>query len=758
MKSPERSTLPCYKATMKERNETRIFEPNGTVASSSHLSKETLLDCDRYCSRHNFLYSLARSFQQTTITHRSMTKTTAMDRVEVVDDNIAEREEIDHVQHSLDDHLRSATGTTRLFHTNTNVKTKKTPKELQLSKAQNFLVKLHNMLQDATSKGFDHIISWSKHQSDHETNLSGSGPAVSSFSSSFVIHQPQLMPPILSQYFRSSLYKSFCRRLQEHNFTRKNNVVTRKSTITKRRYSSYPLPSLPRTISIGSNTGLVKQDTSTMIPTSVTTTAATTPATARLKQMEQELRTLKADLTKTPQGRTIIAASSTSTIDTVTARTASNTVSVVPVSSLNGIATIDTARTKSDAAAVTAQSNRLNRMEQELQTLKADLTKALQAVEDREELCIAGGNGSMGPDGDFDSTAAGTNMLNEAIANALQDKRQPDAMIVEPNPNVAIISDATSCSNSSSSNINKRKFRGNDEEEEHKEDKDHSFFDEYDNQAAHFGLIVRHSKEAMDDTKDDEQKEQQDEDDNNDNVSVLSLSTIGEGGVLEFQTQLHETESRVTNMFEGQIRALQQEVALRRQREELQELLLQQYRQQEFHFNRLQHHGPPPQPRHHNHVAAALPALIYQKTIWSERCKVLIQYVLSNNGQIPPPDYENIADGFHLGRWVAIQQQFGIRLLSVQHIQELESIPTWTWTNNNATSSNSKDADEEDSQQEIIEEKKNNNENENENENDNNTVNEMAHTNFVARGSYTDALQMIMADSEQTYSIDSFFK
>jgi len=66
-------------------------------------------------------------------------------------------------------------------------------------------------------------------------------------------------------------------------------------------------------------------------------------------------------------------------------------------------------------------SKRLKRMEQELRTLKADL-KALQAVEDRGELFIADGNGSMGPDGEFDSTAAGTNMLNEA--SALQDKTQ----------------------------------------------------------------------------------------------------------------------------------------------------------------------------------------------------------------------------------------------------------------------------------------------------------------------------------------------
>ena len=99
---------------------------------------------------------------------------------------------------------------------------KKTTKDLQVTKAHSFLLKLHNMLQDAKSKGFDHIISWSKHKSDHEKNLtgSGSGPAVFSFSS-FVIHQPKLMPPILSQYFCLSLYKSFCRQLKNYNFPEK---------------------------------------------------------------------------------------------------------------------------------------------------------------------------------------------------------------------------------------------------------------------------------------------------------------------------------------------------------------------------------------------------------------------------------------------------------------------------------------------------------------------------------------------------------
>ena len=54
-------------------------------------------------------------------------------------------------------------------------------------------------------------------KSNHEKNLTGSGPAVFSFSS-FVIHQPKLMPFILSQSFRSSLYKSFCRQLKNYNF------------------------------------------------------------------------------------------------------------------------------------------------------------------------------------------------------------------------------------------------------------------------------------------------------------------------------------------------------------------------------------------------------------------------------------------------------------------------------------------------------------------------------------------------------------
>ena len=91
-----------------------------------------------------------------------------------------------------------------------------------------FPSRLHNMLRDATLKGFDHIISWSKHEGDHEKNLTLTGPAVVSSFSSFVIHQPELLPHILSQYFRSSLYKTFCRRLQEYNFTRKKNIVTGK--------------------------------------------------------------------------------------------------------------------------------------------------------------------------------------------------------------------------------------------------------------------------------------------------------------------------------------------------------------------------------------------------------------------------------------------------------------------------------------------------------------------------------------------------
>ena len=136
-----------------------------------------------------------------------------MDRVEVVVDDIADREEMKHVQYILDGH-RSATVTTRSTKTKTKMK-------------RTFLLKLHTMLQDARSKGFDHIISWSKHNTnEHEKNLTGLGPPAVLFCSSFVIHQPKLMPLILSQYFRSSLYKSFCRRLQEYNFTRKKNVVT----------------------------------------------------------------------------------------------------------------------------------------------------------------------------------------------------------------------------------------------------------------------------------------------------------------------------------------------------------------------------------------------------------------------------------------------------------------------------------------------------------------------------------------------------
>lgn len=62
----------------------------------------------------------------------------------------------------------------------------------------------------------------------------------------------------------------------------------------------------------------------------------------------------------------------------------------------------------------------LQKMDQELRTLKADL-KALQADENRGELFISGGAGD-GDDGEADPTKAGTNMLNEA--SALQDKTQ----------------------------------------------------------------------------------------------------------------------------------------------------------------------------------------------------------------------------------------------------------------------------------------------------------------------------------------------
>jgi novel plant SNARE len=63
---------------------------------------------------------------------------------------------------------------------------------------------------------------------------------------------------------------------------------------------------------------------------------------------------------------------------------------------------------------------RLQKMDQELRTLKADL-KALQADENRGALFISGGGGN-GADGEMDPTMAGTNMLSEAAA--LQDKTQ----------------------------------------------------------------------------------------------------------------------------------------------------------------------------------------------------------------------------------------------------------------------------------------------------------------------------------------------
>jgi SNARE protein len=63
---------------------------------------------------------------------------------------------------------------------------------------------------------------------------------------------------------------------------------------------------------------------------------------------------------------------------------------------------------------------RLQKMDQELRTLKADL-KALQADENRGQLFVGGGGGG-GEDGEMDPTMAGSNMLNEA--KALQDKTQ----------------------------------------------------------------------------------------------------------------------------------------------------------------------------------------------------------------------------------------------------------------------------------------------------------------------------------------------
>ncbi len=62
----------------------------------------------------------------------------------------------------------------------------------------------------------------------------------------------------------------------------------------------------------------------------------------------------------------------------------------------------------------------LQKMDQELRTLKADL-KALQADENRGELFVSGGAGNGG-DGEVDPTMAGSKMLSEAAA--LQDKTQ----------------------------------------------------------------------------------------------------------------------------------------------------------------------------------------------------------------------------------------------------------------------------------------------------------------------------------------------
>ena len=146
------------------------------------------------------------------------------------------------------------------------------------------------MLQDARSKGFEHIISWSQPKTEHEKNLitTGAEPAVgfSSFAS-FVIHQPNLMPSILSQYFRSSIYKSFCRRLQEYNFTQKKNVVTRKSTSTKRRYtfsSPRPRPSLRRTSSTGSH--------AVVVPASVVGTRRRSPPTVLQDTLDANVGTV----------------------------------------------------------------------------------------------------------------------------------------------------------------------------------------------------------------------------------------------------------------------------------------------------------------------------------------------------------------------------------------------------------------------------------------------------------------------------------
>ena len=64
---------------------------------------------------------------------------------------------------------------------------------------------------------------------------------------------------------------------------------------------------------------------------------------------------------------------------------------------------------------------RLQAMDQDLRTLKADL-KALQADENRGELFVQGGGGGEDGNGEMDPTQAGSNMLADAAA--LQDKTQ----------------------------------------------------------------------------------------------------------------------------------------------------------------------------------------------------------------------------------------------------------------------------------------------------------------------------------------------
>lgn len=65
-----------------------------------------------------------------------------------------------------------------------------------------FPLKLHKLLNDAESKGFQSVISWAP-----------GGKA-------FRIHDATLMPQVLSAYFNQTKYKSFLRQLQNYGFAR----------------------------------------------------------------------------------------------------------------------------------------------------------------------------------------------------------------------------------------------------------------------------------------------------------------------------------------------------------------------------------------------------------------------------------------------------------------------------------------------------------------------------------------------------------